>query len=69
MQFKGSLSRTSFEMTENSEFIFYNARDYIARISNESEQAFVRLHLKCLLCFQFSKNILCFADLINGKRE
>ena len=57
MQFKGSLSRTSFEMTENSEFIFYNARDYIARISSESEQAFVRLCLKYLLCFQFSKNI------------
>jgi len=57
MQFKGSLSRTSFEMTENSEFIFYNARDYIARISNESEQAFVRLRLKCLLCFRFNKNL------------
>jgi len=51
MQFKGSLSRTSFEMTENSEFIFYNARDYIARISNEDEQTLVRLRLKRFIAF------------------
>jgi len=57
MQFKGSLSRTSSEMAENSEFIFYNIRDYIARISNEGKQTLIRLCLKYLLCFQFSKNI------------
>jgi len=51
MQFKGSLSRISSEMAENSEFIFYNAGDYIARVSNEGEQAFVRLRLKCFIAF------------------